>query len=54
MSGVLLLRHLGLDEHANAINDSVLKVLRDGKIRTPDQGGSSTTTDFTLAVIANL
>ncbi len=54
MSGVMLLRHLGLDDHASAINNAVMKVLEAEDVRTPDMGGSSTTTDFTLAVIANL
>lgn len=54
MSGVLMLRHLGLEEHARTISNAVLKVLESGKLRTLDVGGKSTTTDFTLAVISNL
>ena len=55
LSGVLLLRHLGLEDHAQRIGNAVFKVVHDGKCKTQDvDHGTSTTTDFTLAVIANL
>ncbi|ORZ39353.1 hypothetical protein BCR44DRAFT_1246004 [Catenaria anguillulae PL171] len=53
LSSVLLLRHLHLDEHADRISHAVYKALQDG-VRTPDMGGTASTTDFTAAVIKNL
>jgi isocitrate dehydrogenase (NAD+) len=50
----MMLRHLGLDHHANTIASSVYKVINDKKVRTPDMGGASRTTDFTQAVIGGL
>lgn len=54
LSGVLLLRHLGLEEAANRISSAVFKVLEEGRVKTTDLGGSSSTTEFTLAVISKL
>ncbi|KAK4705674.1 isocitrate dehydrogenase (NAD+), partial [Phenoliferia sp. Uapishka_3] len=54
LSATMMLRHLGLDHHANQIAAAVYKVIADGKIRTPDMGGKSHTSDFTFAVIKNL
>ena len=53
-SASMLLRHLGVSNHADKIASSVYQVVRDGKVRTADMGGSSNTTDFTHAVIKNL
>jgi isocitrate dehydrogenase (NAD+) len=50
----MMLRHLGLDHFANSIASSVYKVVNDGKIRTPDMGGKSHTSEFTKAVIDNM
>lgn len=49
----MMLRHLGLDSHANQIADSVYKVIQEGTVRTADMGGKSKTHDFTNAVISN-
>ncbi|KAI9203545.1 uncharacterized protein BJ171DRAFT_145504 [Polychytrium aggregatum] len=54
LSSVHLLRHIGLEDHANRISTALLKVITEGKTLTPDLQGKSSTTDFTLAVIANL
>lgn len=55
LSGVLMLRHLGLDEHAGRIGQAVYRVMEEGRVFTPDiRGGHSTTTDFTLEVISHL
>ncbi|KAL9106702.1 MAG: hypothetical protein Q9227_008271 [Pyrenula ochraceoflavens] len=51
LSGSMLLRHLGLDEHANRISKAVYDVIADGKTRTRDMGGDSTTHAFTRAVL---
>ncbi|PVH95339.1 isocitrate dehydrogenase subunit 1 mitochondrial precursor [Periconia macrospinosa] len=51
LSAAMLLRHLGLDDHANRISQSVYKVIEDGQVRTRDMGGSSTTNEFTRAIL---
>ena len=53
-SSVLMLRHLGLDDHANRISDALLSIIKEGQVKTKDCGGSSSTTEFTDAVIANM
>eukprot|EP01116_Phalansterium_solitarium_P020649 TRINITY_DN6148_c0_g1_i1.p1 TRINITY_DN6148_c0_g1~~TRINITY_DN6148_c0_g1_i1.p1 ORF type:complete len:381 (-),score=101.86 TRINITY_DN6148_c0_g1_i1:205-1347(-) len=54
LSGVMMLKHMGLNADAARIEKAVYTVLKDRKVRTPDLGGCSTTKDFTRAVIANL
>ena len=51
LSGSMLLRHLGLDEHANRISKAVYNVIGDGKVRTRDMGGQASTHEFTKAVL---
>jgi isocitrate dehydrogenase (NAD+) len=45
-----MLRHLGLDDHANRISKSVYDVIAEGT-RTRDMGGNATTQEFTRAVL---
>jgi len=54
LSSVMMLRHLGLNKDAQAISDALLAVLAEKKVATPDIGGSSTTVEFTRAVIEKL
>ncbi|OAD07424.1 isocitrate dehydrogenase NAD-dependent subunit 1 [Mucor lusitanicus CBS 277.49] len=54
LSSVMMLRHLNLDEHANRISSAVYDTINTGKARTVDIGGTSTTKEFTSAVIAQL
>lgn len=54
LSAVMMLRHLGLDEHANRISNATYGVLADGKVRTPDLGGNNKTTEFTKAILDKL
>ncbi|KAI1780229.1 isocitrate dehydrogenase subunit 1 [Hypoxylon cercidicola] len=51
LSGSMLLRHLGLDDHANRISKAVYGVISEGKYRTRDMGGDSTTHEFTRAIL---
>ncbi|OAX80371.1 isocitrate dehydrogenase [NAD] subunit 1, mitochondrial [Emergomyces africanus] len=51
LSGSMLLRHLGLDEHANRISKAVYDVIGEGVIRTRDMGGQASTNEFTRAVL---
>jgi tartrate dehydrogenase/decarboxylase/D-malate dehydrogenase len=52
-SGALLLRHLGRPDLEQRIERAIATTLADG-IRTPDLGGTNTTAEVTLAVIARL
>ncbi|KAI3738301.1 hypothetical protein L2E82_28325 [Cichorium intybus] len=54
LSAVSMLHHLDLNEKADQIQDAVLKTIAEGKYRTGDLGGSSTTTEFTKAIIDHL
>ncbi|GJQ71611.1 hypothetical protein Trydic_g11312 [Trypoxylus dichotomus] len=49
-----LLHHMNLPAYSNMVRNAVEKVLRDGKVRTKDIGGQSSTKEFTYAVINNL
>lgn len=49
-----MLRHANLVYYANIIAEAIENVLKEGKIRTRDLGGYSSTTDFTRAVIDHL
>ena len=51
-SMVLMLEHLGLAELAGTLFDAMKKVIAERKIRTPDIGGTSTTTEVVDAVLA--
>lgn len=54
LSSVMMLRYLGLPMFANKISKAITKTLEAGQVRTPDIGGTNTTSDFTKAVILNL
>ncbi|KAF4602045.1 isocitrate dehydrogenase (NAD(+)) idh1 [Pleurotus pulmonarius] len=54
LSATMMLRHLGLDHTANSIAKATFDVINEAKVRTADMGGSSTTSDFTNAVIKKL
>ncbi|KAF2644155.1 isocitrate dehydrogenase subunit 1 mitochondrial precursor [Massarina eburnea CBS 473.64] len=54
LSAAMMLRHLGLDDHANRISQSVYKVIEDGNVRTRDMGGDNTTHEFTRAVLGQM
>lgn len=49
-----LLAHVNLHHYSKMIKGAINKVLTDGKVRTKDLGGQSTTKDFTNAVIHSL
>jgi isocitrate dehydrogenase (NAD+) len=54
LSSSMLLRHLGLNKQANSIASAVYKVIKDGKFKTRDIKGTTSTTDFTKAIIEQL
>lgn len=49
-----MLRDCNLLHYANMIFEAVKSVLKEGKVRTKDMGGQSTTDEFTRAVIHSL
>lgn len=54
LSSVMMLRYIGLNEHADAIEKSILGVIADGEARTGDLKGTSTCSEFTNAVCRRL
>lgn len=54
LSAVHMLRHLGLEAHANRIGNALETVITESKVMTTDLGGKASTTDFTMAVISKL
>ncbi len=54
LSAKMMLDHLGHVKSGNAIQRAVANVLKDGKARTPDLGGTATTAQMTDAVLAAL
>ncbi|RZC78844.1 hypothetical protein C5167_003045 [Papaver somniferum] len=54
LSAVMMLKHLKLTDKADMIHAAIIKTIADGKYRTADLGGSSSTTDFTKAICGNL
>jgi isocitrate dehydrogenase (NAD+) len=54
MSAIMMLRYIGADAAAQRIEESLYKVLRERKTVTRDLGGTSSTDEFTQAVIAGL
>ena len=54
MSAALMLEYLGFDDAGKRFDEAVRKVYAEGKVLTPDQGGTAKTDEFARAVIANL
>ncbi len=54
LAGSMLLDNLGLNKSANKIEEAVKQVLREGKVKTPDLGGRSKTSEVSDAVISNI
>src|ERR671939_679207 len=50
-SGIMMLRHLGERGAADRIEQAMLKVYREGKVRTRDIGGTAKTAEFARAII---
>src|SRR5437762_5917378 len=50
-SGVLMLRHIGEREAADRVERAMLKVYREGKVRTRDVGGTARTNEFARAIV---
>jgi len=53
-SGIQMLRYLGQREPADKIENAMLAVYEEGKVRTRDLGGTAKTSEFADAIIAKL
>ena len=54
LSAAMMLEYLGFSAEARRFESAVRKVYAGGRVLTPDQGGHSSTREFTRAVMANL
>ncbi|KAF2861150.1 hypothetical protein K470DRAFT_47298 [Piedraia hortae CBS 480.64] len=54
LSSTMMLRQLGLEDHSARISKAVYDIVAEGKVRTRDMGGDSTTHQFTRAVLDKL
>ncbi|GAM88525.1 hypothetical protein ANO11243_065580 [Dothideomycetidae sp. 11243] len=54
LSSIMMLQHMGLNEHADKIQRAIFKVLAEGKTITGDLGGKSKTHEYADAVIKAL
>ena len=54
LSAKLMLDHLGYEKSASAMHAAIARVLKEGKVRTPDLGGKATTVEMANAVISAL
>ncbi|HXH21934.1 MAG TPA: isocitrate/isopropylmalate family dehydrogenase [Dehalococcoidia bacterium] len=50
LSAAMMLEHLGLREEASALERAVAAVYAEGRVLTPDQGGTATSDEFCAAV----
>lgn len=51
-AGAMMLDHLGLTATHDRVVDGIVRVMGEGRVRTPDLGGTATTNDLTTAIIA--
>jgi len=54
LSSIMMLRHMGLFEHAGRIEKAALSTIAEKKVLTGDLGGKSSTKEFTQAIIKKL
>jgi tartrate dehydrogenase/decarboxylase/D-malate dehydrogenase len=53
-SGAMMLRHLGLPGAADAIENAIANVLAERNVRTPDIGGTASTTELGSAIASQV
>jgi isocitrate dehydrogenase (NAD+) len=54
LSSLMMLRHMGLRDHANVIEKATLSTIAEGKTITGDLGGKASTKQYTDAIISKL
>src|SRR3982075_1507406 len=53
-SGAMMLRHLGVPDAANAVENAIAETLAEAKIRTPDIGGKAATESLGAAIASRV
>ena len=53
-SGALMLRHLGISQAADAVENAIARTLAESQVRTPDIGGSASTRELGEAIVSAL
>src|SRR4030081_3720827 len=53
-SGAMMLRHLGVPDAADAVENAIAETLAEAKIRTPDIGGKATTDSLGAAIASRV
>ncbi|KAM0563638.1 hypothetical protein ACHAPJ_001364 [Fusarium lateritium] len=54
LSSIMMLRHMGLTEHASRIETAIFDTLAEGKALTGDLGGKAKTNEYANAIISRL
>lgn len=54
LSSIMMLQHMGLNEHANKIQKAIFATLAEGKALTGDLGGKAKTHEYAAAIIKKL
>jgi isocitrate dehydrogenase (NAD+) len=54
MAGAMMLDYLGEKTAATKIETAVIEILKEGKVRTADLGGTATTSEMANAIVAHL
>jgi len=54
LSAAMMLEHLGLSDPSRALDNAVRRLLNEGRWRTPDLGGNSTTQEVTRAIVESI
>ena len=49
-SGAMMLRHLGIPDAADAVENAITATLAEAKVRTPDIGGNAATREMGEAI----
>jgi tartrate dehydrogenase/decarboxylase / D-malate dehydrogenase len=53
-SGAMMLRHLGIPEAGDAVENAIARILASAKVRTPDIGGTAKTRDLGEAIASQV
>ena len=54
LSGIMMLRHLRMHDHANQIESAIFKTIQQAKYLTGDLGGKAKCSEYTNAICDNL
>lgn len=54
LSGVMMLKHIGEPDAAKRMEQAIFEVFEEGEARTPDLGGTASTSEFATAVIRKI